>query len=104
MSRALCDHGQCAYCDIEADTGIHEPHDCPYTECDVCGDDITGDYFPGVNRCDTCSDRYGLEEPETLAEFRDGPRGDPGDIFEEPESLTDCLQDIARSALLTRGE
>jgi len=69
--------------------------------CDVCSEDITGEYFPGVTRCDNCADRFGDAEPETYAEFCDGAKGDAGDIFADDigaESLTDCLQDIASGA------
>lgn len=51
-------------------------------DCDACGESLQ-DYFPGVTRCDDCSDRYGFEKPETLDEWRDGPRSDAGDIFRD---------------------
>lgn len=67
-------------------------------DCDTCGDDITGDYFPGVARCDNCTDNHGLELAARDYIRGGESRGDAGDIFEplETDSLSDCLQDIAR--------
>lgn len=63
--------------------------------CDVCAEDITGDYFPGVERCDNCTDQFGIDgEPESYAEFCNPMLGDAGDIF-ETESLADCMADIS---------
>lgn len=60
--------------------------------CDVCAEDITGDYFPGVTRCDACADSYGIDG-EPNPDPRTDSVSDAGDIF-ETETLTDCLADI----------